>query len=145
MEKIFFEDLPSTNTPINSANLNQMQDNMESAINGIVESGINGNGSWMKFSDGTMICRNTVRLTGISTVVPSNGAIPISENQEAIPFPAEFIESPQVEMSACRHNSWIGYNWRPTTTATAQFAIYTNIPLSDFYIDIQYIAIGKWK
>lgn len=32
MEKINFQDLPSTSTPLNSTNLNQMQDNMENAI-----------------------------------------------------------------------------------------------------------------
>lgn len=32
MEKINFQDLPITTTPLNSANLNQMQDNMENAI-----------------------------------------------------------------------------------------------------------------
>ena len=32
MEKINFQDLPSTSTPLNSANLNQMQNNMENAI-----------------------------------------------------------------------------------------------------------------
>lgn len=32
MEKIIFEDLPSTNTPINSTNLNKMQDNFEIAL-----------------------------------------------------------------------------------------------------------------
>lgn len=33
MQKINFEDLPSTNTPINSTNLNQMQSNMEAVAN----------------------------------------------------------------------------------------------------------------
>lgn len=33
MEKINFEDLPSTDTPIDSANLNLLQDNIENAIN----------------------------------------------------------------------------------------------------------------
>lgn len=32
MKKIPFKDLPSTDTPLNSTNLNQMQDNMENAI-----------------------------------------------------------------------------------------------------------------
>lgn len=32
MEKINFQNLPSTSTPLNSTNLNQMQDNMEDAI-----------------------------------------------------------------------------------------------------------------
>lgn len=33
LEKIIFEDLPSTNTPINATNLNKMQSNIENAIN----------------------------------------------------------------------------------------------------------------
>lgn len=33
MEKINFQDLPSTDTPIDSANLNALQDNVENAIN----------------------------------------------------------------------------------------------------------------
>lgn len=33
MEKIIFEDLPSTETPLNAENLNQIQTNMENAIN----------------------------------------------------------------------------------------------------------------
>jgi len=32
MEKINFENLPSTNTPINGSNLNQLQDNIEAAL-----------------------------------------------------------------------------------------------------------------
>ena len=33
MEKIIFEDLPSTKTPINANNLNKIQENVENAIN----------------------------------------------------------------------------------------------------------------
>ena len=35
MEKIIFEDLPSTKTPLNAENLNKIQDNIENAINKI--------------------------------------------------------------------------------------------------------------
>ena len=37
MQKINFQDLPSTTTPINSTNLNAMQTNAENAINGITD------------------------------------------------------------------------------------------------------------
>lgn len=37
MEKITFEDYPSTNTPINSTNLNTLQDNVEAEFDGIVD------------------------------------------------------------------------------------------------------------
>lgn len=36
MEKINFKDLPSTDTPIDSANLNLLQTNVENAINGTI-------------------------------------------------------------------------------------------------------------
>ena len=35
LEKIAFEDLPSTNTPINAKNLNKVQDNVETALNNV--------------------------------------------------------------------------------------------------------------
>ena len=51
---------------INDTNLNQMQTNIENAINAImVESGSNTNGSYIKFSDGTMICRKKVTGTAV--------------------------------------------------------------------------------
>lgn len=36
MEKINFKNLPDTSTPINAENLNQIQNNMENAVNGYV-------------------------------------------------------------------------------------------------------------
>lgn len=36
MQKITFENLPSTNTPLNASNLNTLQNNVENAINDIV-------------------------------------------------------------------------------------------------------------
>lgn len=40
MNKINFEDLPSTNTPINSANLNQLQDNIENEFNNYINNNL---------------------------------------------------------------------------------------------------------
>lgn len=37
MEKINFENLPSTNTPINATNLNTMQNNIENGINDVAQ------------------------------------------------------------------------------------------------------------
>ena len=43
MEKIIFENLPSTKTPLNAENLNQLQDNVEQAIE-ILKENISENG-----------------------------------------------------------------------------------------------------
>ena len=42
MQKITFEDLPSTNTPLSANNLNTMQSNIETAINGKVVDSLTG-------------------------------------------------------------------------------------------------------
>lgn len=39
MQKINFQNLPNTTTPVNATNMNQLQTNVENAINGIVEEG----------------------------------------------------------------------------------------------------------
>lgn len=42
MQKINFQDLPSTTTPLNAANLNAIQTNAESAINSVEDIAVNG-------------------------------------------------------------------------------------------------------
>lgn len=52
MQKITFEDLPSTNTPINASNLNQVQTNVENAISGtILYNNANGSNGTIQLSD----------------------------------------------------------------------------------------------
>ena len=52
MQKITFEDLPSTNTPINATNLNQVQTNTENAINGtILYNNASGSNGTIQLSD----------------------------------------------------------------------------------------------
>lgn len=111
----------------------------------IIESGSNANGEWIKYANGTMICKNTQRITGVTTSVSSSSVVPKSAEQTGFTFPIEFIDRPIVLMNACRHSAWIGYSWMATTSGTQKYCIYTNIPISDFYIDIQYVAFGKWK
>ena len=52
MQKITFEDLPSTNTSINATNLNQVQTNTENAINGtILYNNTSGSNGTIQLSD----------------------------------------------------------------------------------------------
>lgn len=46
MQKINFQNLPNTTTPVNANDLNQLQTNVENAINGLFE-----NGSWTPVMD----------------------------------------------------------------------------------------------
>lgn len=80
MEKINFKNKGETGAiPINANNLNLMQDNVENSfktskttsnkdtyscnyINGIIESGNNDNGNWIKYVDGTMMHIKRLKL-----------------------------------------------------------------------------------
>lgn len=124
-------------TKINDVNTN---------IAGIVESGSNDNGSWTKWADGTMICMGSADVTGTTTTITgASKPMPMSEEQPSIPFPITFKGTPYVHMEACRYNGWIGPSWKPATTGTSKYVIYTSTPMSNFDITVQYFAIGKWK
>lgn len=148
MEKIIFEDLPSTKTPINSSNLNKIQDNVEEAINGIIESGKNENGSWIKFPDGTMICKNTKQFS-VSTQSTLGSNLYYGNIQNVGTFPIEFIERPDINFNV--HNGSnifaiqpFDFNSVTTTSAGGVYPIST-ANVNNVSIYISYIAIGKWK
>lgn len=61
MEKINFEDLPSTDTPIDSANLNLLQTNIENAIN-VVNQKLTGTVLWTNNDDTTVFANQTISI-----------------------------------------------------------------------------------
>lgn len=66
MEKIIFEDLPSTNTPINAENLNKIQENVENEINNKFKYSTEEQiiGTWI---DGKPLYRKKITITEIGT------------------------------------------------------------------------------
>lgn len=150
-------------TPINTTNLNKIEngiaandtaignlsnlntsskDNLVTAINSVVESGSNNNGSWIKFADGTMICYGSFDLYLDNFVAWGSLYSQDYENPHNFPQTFASINTCLVENSgnAAAFISRVAYNTngitkisptRPTTsTATYTFS---------------YIAIGKWK
>ena len=148
MEKINFKDLPNTSTPINATNLNAIQTNTENAINGIIDSGSNDNGKWIKFSDGTMICMVTKTKNGFY-IDNSHNNVYYKNYDTKLLFPVEFIEKPIVNISAISSTTnsfWIGgVGVQNITNDGVQnigfFAPYERY--IDFTLNI--IAIGRWK
>ena len=111
-------------------------------VNGIVESGSNENGNWIKYNDGTMICTATI-LRNISNTNSWNGFY-IGEVSN-IPFPKTFIQ-----LYSCNIDIYsLGNVWKmsgsiPTLSGTNTF--FTISPESfqkDMYFYVT--AIGKWK
>lgn len=143
MEKINFENLPSTNTPINATNLNQLQTNVENAINGVVESGSNSNGSWVKFEDGTLIQRGTAQC-------------PADVGYADVTFPVAFIDDGYTIVASHKYTSGDGYGGSLQLTnitnahgySTTQAYIYSYLysgSYASYKRNVMYIATGKWK
>ena len=111
-------------------------------VNGIVESGSNENGNWIKFVDGTMICNCSVTRNIANTNAWNNLFVGDIQN---IPFPQTFIElyTCNVDLYSTR-NAWKMSNNIPTVSGTGTMF---SVSPESFTEDIQIcvIAIGKWK
>ena len=160
-------------TPINTTNLNKIEngiaandtaignlsnlntsskDNLVTAINSVVESGSNNNGSWIKFADGTMICR----FTQIINVAVTNAWGSLYGGKFSVhDYPQEFIDIPEASITLVANNDgnyggWIGNNGgtddiRPTKKNIGEFVMLRPTTTSNGYYKVQVIAVGKWK
>lgn len=170
MDKINFENLPSTNTSINAENLNKVQDNVEKAIpeivdnlttddvtkvlsakqgkalnekiSGIIESGSNANGNYIKYAEGTMICYKQVRFGNMSIRNPW-GAFYESEKLNIGNYAQPFKEEPRTFIMPV--NKFF-VERSSDMNATSFGSFYATRPVaSDLYVTVDCLAIGKWK
>ena len=158
MEKIIFEDLPSTKTPLNAENLNKIQENVETAINetntnlktlinGVVESGSNDNGNWIKFADGTMICYGDKNLSPITVDVAWGSMYESANKYDLGSFPQEFKAVPSLSIiQKDGATVWLETLGGATTTTNLGLTWLVS-PVVRVGKDciLSYIAIGKWK
>lgn len=147
MEKINFTNGQAP--ALNGENLNQLQTNVENAINGVVESGKNDNGTYIKFSDGTLICRGTKVIT-IDVNTQWAGSIYFGNYTDEIPFPYTFIEAPDLTYnvnpagnSGCFFGAYGLFSI--TKTGFKNFSLFRPNSATSVVAKVNFIAIGKWK
>lgn len=146
MKKINFEDGV---TKGNATTFNQMQTNIENAINGIVESGSNENGSWTKWEDGTMVCRQTIP-TGDVALNTTWGSLYVHSNTDNHNFPQPFIEKPELYIETGIVNNsmgyWLGdYGNRHITKEFWRGWCLMRPSSATVNTELFVLAIGKWK
>ena len=113
---------------------------------GIVESGSNSNGSYIKFSDGTMICYLNITVTD-QAIDTQYGTSSLYFGRRTWTFPVAFIKEPNV---SCGRFKWgTSGSWGSAMEATKTIA---NLMGYDMYSRasgtrtiISATAIGKWK
>lgn len=147
MQKINFQNLPNTTTPVNATNLNDLQDNVEDAIDGVVESGSNANGSYIKYNDGTLIQYGEVSKN-VTITNYSNSSQWYYDDGYGITLPLEFINTNYfINVKALGANAITlnVYGIEKVSTTRANFNLSSKISYSYNNFGFEWFAIGRWK
>lgn len=119
----------------------------ESSAKHITESGSNDNGYYIKFDDGTMICKHTLTFPGGTPV--AGGQV----EQEWV-YPVAFIKKPQVmrsievytSVTALASNySVVGRGQITSPTKCNVMVVHLNRTPETAATYVSLVAIGRWK
>ena len=165
MEKINFKNKGETGAiPINEENLNLMQDNVENSfksskitsdtdtyncnyINGIIESGSNDNGNWIKYVDGTMITYQEIEVEMACNTAWGN--LFVGNYATAINFPQTFKGLPKVLIDLkLKVGAGFKVEWEVpiiTTSSYKNIGIGRGTSTNAVSFKATIFAIGKWK
>lgn len=120
-------------------------------INGIVESGSNETGNWIKYNDGTMICYGTINIGPTSTDGHSDGSLWYVDINLQHSFPQKFISKPIIRINAyTNENADLHYLWVCTKYNSVTPSLFRSYRIysptnTTMVVTLDYIAIGKWK
>ena len=116
---------------------------------GVVDSGSNSNGNWVKFSDGTMICYRTI--TGSTSLTATWGSIYYKEITTTYSFAKTFTAAPCLHLSIVatgNNGCWLGtYNGMTITASSFKNFAILRPSAADGSVayNLYVVAIGKWK
>lgn len=137
MNKINFQNLPSTATPIDADNLNLLQSNVENALpvldtavstsstngienqaitnyvdtKGINDSGSNANGNYIKYDDGTLICYGLKYCRMGAWEVDGSVYTAFNLSTSKITFPIEFYSKPTCYVNIAYESTGYWETW----------------------------------
>ena len=113
------------------------------------ESGSNENGEWMKFDDGTLICRGKITVESVDVTEPDGALYRSSSIRPFKNFPQKFIEEPSVHIeyinSTDYRRIWFTKTEIPSTTNVKNVILYSATSATVKNVILTYQAIGKWK
>ena len=115
-------------------------------VAGIVESGSNDNGSWVKYSDGTMLCSGQISQT-LTRATQRSDCGGYRTSGVTVNFPATFIETPQLSLLDTSSTDF-SLGCRSSSVNTSYFNVFwyaINSNSSQLNYKADYVAIGRWK
>lgn len=140
MVKIQFQD---NVTKANANTFNTMQDNIEDAIDGIIESGSNANGNYVKYIDGTMICWKTTNFPNLAITGSFQGVY--YANSGDINFPQTFYSVPVVNVLTSIGGGGFAI-YGGTSLTTQKFnGFFWKTQSTTMDVICHWVAYGRWK
>ena len=137
MEKINFV---NNQTPAGATTMNTFQNNIENAINGVVESGNN----YTKFNNGLLICYGNLSIN-MGTMTQKNPFWQYTNNSK-FNFPVQFISKPQLNLTIIAGSyASILYSVDFDKSSINSIIGLTLSDASNQVTNANYIAIGRWK
>lgn len=137
-------------TAITADRMNNIETGIENVTNSvanIIDSGTNNNGTWIKYSNGTMICTKTVTGTAYITEQYYNYFYHTPDNRsfDLGDFAQTFIERPICNIIFRGGNTqWIGSIQNQSASHIGDLHLLSvTSKTAGAYYDI--IAIGRWK
>lgn len=116
----------------------------DTAWSTIIESGSNDNGSWIKYSDGTMICYKSTGWIDMN-ITTSWGSL-YEGNISVGNFPAEFIETPTISVTPFGSGMLIEQGGTDASkTSWGNITCVRPNSVENVKARFHLIAIGKWK
>lgn len=112
--------------------------------NGIVESGKNENGSYVKYADGTMICRHRVSLGSCTFKLNESGLYTSSPGYYAWSFPMPFIDSDVNVHPTCQSGAYMCSSVGWLINNAINIFYHTNYACTTD-VNLHITAIGRWK
>jgi hypothetical protein len=111
---------------------------------GIIESGSNADGSYIKYSDGTMECWNEGSVTDWAI---NNAYVSLYQGIRSFSFPQEFYSDPVANAGRAKWGtgaSWVVDTYSSTTTVTIR-AMDVLSRATGTAVEYSWRAIGRWK
>lgn len=113
-------------------------------VNTIIESGSNSNGSWIKYSDGTMICWKHFTTTDQAI---DNQYGSLYQKTRNVSFPQTFVSAP---VGICSQFQWgTGATWGSVMSTNVSSMVLRAFDAfsraAGTNCEIGWMAIGRWK
>lgn len=108
---------------------------------GVIESGSNANGNYIKYEDGTMICYNLYSNT-LNITSQFEGVYYVNTGE--ITFPIEFYAKPLIYTQINLAGGGFTYYGNYTKTSFSGF-VWKTQSKSSASVEVNWLAIGRWK